>query len=352
MEISSTCKRFVTCCVASMFVLVCLSLTNTEVLRESTVMNRWIRVHKQSENMEINDADAAIYNDTKEGRHNQAIQNASGKYKAVTNRKSLSATGQPVENGKTRENTNNTDQTMLPHSYKHQIRNSTKLANHKIYKVSTQNKNIKRGNCTVTLSPKHTTDHIKVPDVNCQKLFEGQEDEMRKTQKYMEMHQKKVKSIHDYEKMLENCQKFKNDRQYILSPLTKEEEEFPIAYSILVYKDIEMIERLFRAIYRPQNFYCFHVDRTSSWDFHVIIHSLVSCFPNAFVASRLVDVQWGTYTVLEADLICMEDLLKKKKWKYFINLTGQEFPLKTNLELVKILTTYDGANDVRGWRNP
>jgi hypothetical protein len=38
--------------------------------------------------------------------------------------------------------------------------------------------------------------------------------------------------------------------------------------------------------------------------------------------------------------------MKYKKWKYFINLTGQEFPLKTNQEIVKILKSYKGANDV------
>ncbi len=35
-------------------------------------------------------------------------------------------------------------------------------------------------------------------------------------------------------------------------------------------------------------------------------------------------------------------------WKYFLNLVGQEFPLKTNLQLVKILQTLDGANIIHG----
>ncbi|XP_069115830.1 beta-1,3-galactosyl-O-glycosyl-glycoprotein beta-1,6-N-acetylglucosaminyltransferase-like isoform X2 [Argopecten irradians] len=37
-----------------------------------------------------------------------------------------------------------------------------------------------------------------------------------------------------------------------------------------------------------------------------------------------------------------------RTWKYFINLTGQEFPLRTNAELVKILKLYNGTNDVSG----
>ena len=43
----------------------------------------------------------------------------------------------------------------------------------------------------------------------------------------------------------------------------------------------------------------------------------------------------------------MKDLWKRyKNWKYFINLTGQEFPLRTNNELVEILKTYKGTADV------
>ena len=67
-----------------------------------------------------------------------------------------------------------------------------------------------------------------------------------------------------------------------------------------------------------------------------------------FLASKRFSVQWGTFSVLESDLTCMRDLLRiNKKWKYLINLTAQEFPLKTNYELVKILKAYNGANDIR-----
>lgn len=76
--------------------------------------------------------------------------------------------------------------------------------------------------------------------------------------------------------------------------------------------------------------------------------AMVKCFNNVFLSSRSVDVVWGTFSVLEPELICMQDLWKYKSWKYFINLTGQEFPLRTNYELVQILTAYNGANDLEG----
>ena len=43
--------------------------------------------------------------------------------------------------------------------------------------------------------------------------------------------------------------------------MTAEEEAFPIAYSLLMHKEVEQAERLLRAIYRPQNSYCIHIDK-------------------------------------------------------------------------------------------
>lgn len=143
-----------------------------------------------------------------------------------------------------------------------------------------------------------------------------------------------------------NCTSFQKSRGYIMSSLTKEEEDFPLAFSLIVYKDAEMVERLFRAIYRPQNYYCFHVDAKSPPTFYRSVSAIVQCFPNAFMTSRRINVQWGYFSVLKPELLCMEELWRFTKWRYFINLTGQEFPLKTNLELVNIFTAYKGANDV------
>lgn len=114
-----------------------------------------------------------------------------------------------------------------------------------------------------------------------------------------------------------------------------------------VYKDVELFERLLRSIYRPQNYYCIHVDHSSPPSVHAVVRAIVNCFPNVFMPLLLVDVVSYEMSVLEADLICMEELLNKyKNWKYYINLTGQEFPLRTNLEIVRILQFFNGANNI------
>lgn len=189
----------------------------------------------------------------------------------------------------------------------------------------------------------------KIEVVNCRRLFDGYESEILKALQYQVENPKLVISEQQYMRATKDCDEFVAAHHYITSSLTDEEADFPLAFSILLYKDIEQFERLLRTIYRPQNEYCIHIDKKSDSSFHDAVKAIVHCFENVFVLSQQVDVVWGNYSVLEPEILCMEALLKfSKKWKYFINLTGQEFPLKTNYELVQILKSFNGSNHAEG----
>ncbi|CAL1540667.1 unnamed protein product [Lymnaea stagnalis] len=197
-------------------------------------------------------------------------------------------------------------------------------------------------------------------DISCARIFDGDENY---TEEALALAPTFNTSLDDqnYLDLTEDCDVFRYTRGYLMSSLTEEEKNFPIAFSLVVYTDTEMVERLLRAIYRPQNYYCIHVDLKASESYFGAIKAISECFSNVFLSAKRVDVQWGTFTVLEPELICMKELWRYRKWKYFINLTGQEFPLKTNFELVKILKSYDGANNIEGtiknankerWKDP
>ncbi|GFR77814.1 beta-1,3-galactosyl-O-glycosyl-glycoprotein beta-1,6-N-acetylglucosaminyltransferase 3-like [Elysia marginata] len=185
--------------------------------------------------------------------------------------------------------------------------------------------------------------------VNCWAVFRRNPQAMQRAKKVASS-PRRLKGIPDghYEQATKNCTTFMRKRGYFTMSLSDEEDAFPIAYSLLVYKDLEMVERLLRAIYRPQNRYCLHIDGSAKPSFFRAASSLASCFHNVHLTSQRVDVRWGEFSVLKPELICMRELWKYPKWKYYINLTGQEFPLKTNLEIVRILKAYRGANDVQG----
>ncbi|XP_059151070.1 beta-1,3-galactosyl-O-glycosyl-glycoprotein beta-1,6-N-acetylglucosaminyltransferase-like [Physella acuta] len=187
-----------------------------------------------------------------------------------------------------------------------------------------------------------------VKDTNCAALIAGDKQILHQT--LQNNLTKSPKAFNDdfYIDLTSDCVHFKRYRGYIDSFLSQEERDFPLAFSILVYKDVEMVERLLRSIYRPQNYYCIHVDKKSPIKFYQAVSAIAKCFPNVFMTSRRIDVTWGKFSVLEPEILCMEDLWRYKKWRYYINLTGQEFPLKTNGQLVKILKAFNGSNDMAG----
>ena len=180
--------------------------------------------------------------------------------------------------------------------------------------------------------------------INCKKLFEGDKLELQKAVRVQndDLGSRRIPSS------LHQCKTYVAQFGYITDSLSEDEHNFPIAYSIVMYTDEQQFEKLLRAIYRPQNHYCVHVDLSANSTVFEFVKHVTKCFTNVHLAERRIDVQWAQFSVLETELICMKQLLRQKNWKYFINLTGQEFPLRTNLELVKILKAYRGANDIEG----
>ncbi|KAM3874181.1 beta-1,3-galactosyl-O-glycosyl-glycoprotein beta-1,6-N-acetylglucosaminyltransferase 4-like [Diretmus argenteus] len=142
-----------------------------------------------------------------------------------------------------------------------------------------------------------------------------------------------------------NCPRFVRSRGYEATCVSAEEEDFPLAYSLVVHKYAWMVERLIKSSYSPNNIYCIHYDQKSSATFISAMEGLARCLPNVFIASKRESVVYASISRLKADLNCLSDLSGSEvKWKYVINLCGQDFPLKSNMELVSELRKLNGAN--------
>ncbi|XP_036113340.1 N-acetyllactosaminide beta-1,6-N-acetylglucosaminyl-transferase isoform X1 [Molossus molossus] len=145
------------------------------------------------------------------------------------------------------------------------------------------------------------------------------------------------------------CKDYLIENHYITSPLSEEEVAFPLAYVMVIHKDFGTFERLFRAIYMPQNVYCVHVDEKATAEFKKSVWQLLSCFQNAFIASKIEPVVYAGISRLQADLNCLRDLVASEvPWKYAINTCGQDFPLKTNKEIIQHLKGFKGKNITPG----
>ncbi|KIH51088.1 hypothetical protein ANCDUO_18828, partial [Ancylostoma duodenale] len=62
--------------------------------------------------------------------------------------------------------------------------------------------------------------------------------------------------------------------------LSDEERDYPIAYAMLVHKDVAQVLMLLSAIYQPQNQFYIAVDGNSDEKFWRIITKLAICYPN------------------------------------------------------------------------
>ncbi|XP_050392131.1 beta-1,3-galactosyl-O-glycosyl-glycoprotein beta-1,6-N-acetylglucosaminyltransferase [Patella vulgata] len=153
-------------------------------------------------------------------------------------------------------------------------------------------------------------------------------------------------------KISENCQLFRQINGYEDKVVTKLEEDFPLAFGIRLHKSPVQMEQILRIIYRPHNFYCIHVDNGSDIRVFNSLKSVARCFDNVIVLSQIRTV-YSSIRLVEADLLCMKEAMKSTiQWKYFLNMAGQELPLKTNLEIVQICQLFQGRNDIESEAMP
>ena len=106
------------------------------------------------------------------------------------------------------------------------------------------------------------------PPYDCFKLIAGEKQE----QNHVFRHRRAKDPLPDitFRNLTRKCEEFKENHCYIqdFGP-SNEEAEFPLSFSILAYHYVEQVERLLRAIYRPQNVYCIHIDVRADENFKI-----------------------------------------------------------------------------------
>ena len=120
-----------------------------------------------------------------------------------------------------------------------------------------------------------------------------------------------------------------------------------IAYLILVHRFPEQFKRLFRAIYDPANHYVIHVDKNSGPALEAEVRAFLGGYANTAVLEGR-KAMWGGYSLVDAELRGMAKLLAMNPdWETFINLSGQDFPLKTQGQIADFLERNRGKEFIR-----
>ncbi len=120
-----------------------------------------------------------------------------------------------------------------------------------------------------------------------------------------------------------------------------------IAYFILVHRFPEQFKRLFKAIYHPENYYLIHLDKKTGIDIYSDIEDFLADFPSTYILES-ENVVWGGYSMVQAELKGMKYLLNLNvQWDFFINLSGQDYPLKSQKIIRDYLTKNKGNNFIK-----
>ncbi|KAH3883243.1 hypothetical protein DPMN_007197 [Dreissena polymorpha] len=150
----------------------------------------------------------------------------------------------------------------------------------------------------------HLTDPLlnqELQSFKCVRLFQNDSVEMAKAATFLSNLNYSFSRRQDEEflELASNCDQFKKDWGFFVYPPSQEETSFPIAFSILFHENVEQLTRLLRAIYRPQNQYCIHIDGKAPGSIIEIVTRISSCFPNVFIASKLEIVIYASATRLD-----------------------------------------------------
>jgi hypothetical protein len=120
-----------------------------------------------------------------------------------------------------------------------------------------------------------------------------------------------------------------------------------IAYFILAHRFPGQFKRMFRAIYHPQNYYLIHLDKKATKEFGEDVRQFISGYPNAYILES-ENVVWGGYSMVQAELNGISSLLSTyADWDFFINLSGQDFPLRSQAYIQNFLTENKDCNFIK-----
>ncbi len=113
----------------------------------------------------------------------------------------------------------------------------------------------------------------------------------------------------------------------------------------MVHHKPQAFKELFRQIYTKDQYYLIHIDRKAKPEVTEEIQLYLIRFPNAYVLESM-NIVSGGFSMIQAELNAMEYLLQvSREWDYFINLSGEDYPLRSQ----KIIRQFLGQQKERNY---
>jgi hypothetical protein len=124
-----------------------------------------------------------------------------------------------------------------------------------------------------------------------------------------------------------------------------------LAYGILAHKNAHQLERLFRAVYHPEDVFVLHVDKRAERALHLAADKLAHKYGNVRVLKSR-PIVWSGFEMARVQMDAMAEALRiDVQWTHFINLTGQDFPIKSREQIVAFLNASPRTSYI-SWFDP
>ena len=107
-------------------------------------------------------------------------------------------------------------------------------------------------------------------------------------------------------------------RNFTQATILKENISTSLAFSYLVHDNPGIFEILLHLTFRPHNSYCIYIDLKTDEEIKDAFSKIKDCYLELFPETNIFTiskqkVSWGTYTSLNAELTCLEALIKSKR---------------------------------------
>ena len=120
-----------------------------------------------------------------------------------------------------------------------------------------------------------------------------------------------------------------------------------IVFFIALHRFEHQFEWLFNAISNPRDIFLIHVDETSPEPFLSEIRRITAGCPNVTLVPRR-PITWGGWSLVKMALEAIRHAsMQYKDWRYFVLLSGQDYPIRPIEDLRTFLKGHDGSNFIQ-----
>lgn len=122
-----------------------------------------------------------------------------------------------------------------------------------------------------------------------------------------------------------------------------------IVYYLAVHHKPRQFAWLFHAIYTAEDIFLVHVDKKASLEDFNAIREIAAGRSNVVFLDRRT-VNWAGWSQVGAELAAMRFAVRQiADWDYFINLSGNDYPIKRIEEIRATLVRSSPLNFIRAW---